>query len=481
MSRVGRQATRPSWISNAPAGQAAKPSPMPAPVVGSPASVSRSLEPLLPPPLPPPPITVAAGITVTPSRSTGSPKTWRALSASRSDLNASCGSTGSVVRGRWSRSCARDRPPTGRSSSLLTRPVRLTLAERSREPQRGDAREPSQAHLDLTARAEAAADTLSADAGPGRHQLRTRTSDARSAAAGSLDQVDEVRKPRHRGRTVQLPAGRNEYMPGDAAAARHCCGASASTSSTPTTGWPAGARSSPGRGRWSSPSTAPTSATASSGRCRGGWPGASTWSPASRGRCSRPRPGGRACRGVPGQRGAALRRRPRPLRADPPRRGPPRARPRARTAATSSSPPTPTRPEKRHDRAAELAAACRRRAADRRRRSSPSGCRSGSTPPTPCSSPPTTRASGSPASRRSPATCRCSRPRSGSRPTRCAGIDGCLCADYDTTTWKQALEPHLEADEPRIDGAARARRFSAGRMAERVVSAYREILGNDAV
>ena len=129
MSRVGRQATRPSWISNAPAGQAAKPSPMPAPVVGSPASVSRFPDPLLPPPPPPPPITVAAGITVTPSRSTGSPKTWPALSASRSDLNASCGSTGSVVRARWSRSCL----ATGGRWICRCRPERLVAADRDRD------------------------------------------------------------------------------------------------------------------------------------------------------------------------------------------------------------------------------------------------------------------------------------------------------------------------------------------------------------
>ena len=133
MSRVGRQATRPSLTSNPPAGQAAKASPMPAPVVGSPASVSRSLGPLLPPPPPPPPITVAAGITVTPSRSTGSPKTWRALSASRSDLNASCGSTGSVVRARWSRSCVAT-APTGSSNGA--RPLSPPPARRARRDQR---------------------------------------------------------------------------------------------------------------------------------------------------------------------------------------------------------------------------------------------------------------------------------------------------------------------------------------------------------
>jgi glycosyltransferase involved in cell wall biosynthesis len=68
----------------------------------------------------------------------------------------------------------------------------------------------------------------------------------------------------------------------------------------------------------------------------------------------------------------------------------------------------------------------------------------------------------------------------GIAPSALSGVAGCLCAEYDTATWTQALKPHLEADEPRVDGAARARRFSAGRMAERVVIAYEEILGNDA-
>ena len=68
----------------------------------------------------------------------------------------------------------------------------------------------------------------------------------------------------------------------------------------------------------------------------------------------------------------------------------------------------------------------------------------------------------------------------GIAPSALSGVAGCLCAEYDIAIWKQAVEAHLQADEPRVDGAARARRFSAGRMAERVVTAYDEILGNDA-
>ncbi len=71
--------------------------------------------------------------------------------------------------------------------------------------------------------------------------------------------------------------------------------------------------------------------------------------------------------------------------------------------------------------------------------------------------------------------------RVGVAPIALAGIGGCLCADYDTRVWKDAVAPHLAAPDPRVGGAARARKFSAARMAERVVIAYEEILGNDAL
>jgi teichuronic acid biosynthesis glycosyltransferase TuaC len=67
----------------------------------------------------------------------------------------------------------------------------------------------------------------------------------------------------------------------------------------------------------------------------------------------------------------------------------------------------------------------------------------------------------------------------GISPHALAGIDGCLCAYYETGTWKRVAERHLAAADPRIEGAARAESFSAGRMAQRVIKAYAEILGND--
>src|SRR3954451_16299721 len=55
------------------------------------------------------------------------------------------------------------------------------------------------------------------------------------------------------------------------------------------------------------------------------------------------------------------------------------------------------------------------------------------------------------------------------------GIAGTLCAPYDTATWRQALAPHLAAEDPRVAGRARAELFSADRMAERVAVAWREV------
>ncbi|MFN8159500.1 MAG: glycosyltransferase family 4 protein [Solirubrobacterales bacterium] len=67
----------------------------------------------------------------------------------------------------------------------------------------------------------------------------------------------------------------------------------------------------------------------------------------------------------------------------------------------------------------------------------------------------------------------------GIAPYALGGIEGCLCAEFDTERWREAAAPHLDAAEPRVEGAARAAAFSAETMAERVVLAYAELLGND--
>jgi glycosyltransferase involved in cell wall biosynthesis len=63
----------------------------------------------------------------------------------------------------------------------------------------------------------------------------------------------------------------------------------------------------------------------------------------------------------------------------------------------------------------------------------------------------------------------------GIAPYALGGIDGCLCADFDTAVWAELARRHLEATEPRVDGAARAASLSAGRMAERTIEAYRDV------
>ena len=63
----------------------------------------------------------------------------------------------------------------------------------------------------------------------------------------------------------------------------------------------------------------------------------------------------------------------------------------------------------------------------------------------------------------------------GIAPYALAGIEGCLCAGFDPERWAALAGRHLEAADPRVDGAARAASLSAARMAERVIEAYRDV------
>lgn len=63
----------------------------------------------------------------------------------------------------------------------------------------------------------------------------------------------------------------------------------------------------------------------------------------------------------------------------------------------------------------------------------------------------------------------------GIAPYALKGIGGCLCAPFDVTAWSAAAGPHLASAEPRVAGAARAASLSAARMAERVIEVYRDI------
>ena len=65
----------------------------------------------------------------------------------------------------------------------------------------------------------------------------------------------------------------------------------------------------------------------------------------------------------------------------------------------------------------------------------------------------------------------------GVAPYLLAGIEGCLCAPFDGARWAAAARPHLAAEDPRVDGAARAATLAAGPMAERVIEVYRHMTG----
>lgn len=66
----------------------------------------------------------------------------------------------------------------------------------------------------------------------------------------------------------------------------------------------------------------------------------------------------------------------------------------------------------------------------------------------------------------------------GIAPFLLSDLPGTLCAPFDAAAWTAAATPHLEAADPRVEGAARAASLSAGRMAERTIEAYRDVLAN---
>lgn len=64
----------------------------------------------------------------------------------------------------------------------------------------------------------------------------------------------------------------------------------------------------------------------------------------------------------------------------------------------------------------------------------------------------------------------------GIAPYALAGIDGALCAPFDLDAWVIASRPLLDSSDPRVEGAGRAASLSAARMAERTIVAYRAVL-----
>ncbi|MGH2913819.1 MAG: glycosyltransferase [Solirubrobacteraceae bacterium] len=64
----------------------------------------------------------------------------------------------------------------------------------------------------------------------------------------------------------------------------------------------------------------------------------------------------------------------------------------------------------------------------------------------------------------------------GVHPEALGGIPGTLSALYDPAVWQAALAPHLASSDPRVEGRARAERYSTDAMAERVMAAWRGLL-----
>jgi teichuronic acid biosynthesis glycosyltransferase TuaC len=63
----------------------------------------------------------------------------------------------------------------------------------------------------------------------------------------------------------------------------------------------------------------------------------------------------------------------------------------------------------------------------------------------------------------------------GIAPLALAGIPGTLCAPFERDRWLGALAPHLASDDARVQGRGRAELFGSRRMAERVLLAYRDL------
>jgi glycosyltransferase involved in cell wall biosynthesis len=64
----------------------------------------------------------------------------------------------------------------------------------------------------------------------------------------------------------------------------------------------------------------------------------------------------------------------------------------------------------------------------------------------------------------------------GIHPQALRDVAGTLCAPFELATWRDALAPHLRDPDPRVVGRAHAEPFSAPRMAERVLAAWRAAL-----
>jgi teichuronic acid biosynthesis glycosyltransferase TuaC len=65
----------------------------------------------------------------------------------------------------------------------------------------------------------------------------------------------------------------------------------------------------------------------------------------------------------------------------------------------------------------------------------------------------------------------------GIAPYALTGVAGCLCAPFDAEAWAVVARARLDEPDPRVAGARRAASLSAARMAERAIEAYRDVTG----
>jgi teichuronic acid biosynthesis glycosyltransferase TuaC len=65
----------------------------------------------------------------------------------------------------------------------------------------------------------------------------------------------------------------------------------------------------------------------------------------------------------------------------------------------------------------------------------------------------------------------------GVAPYALGGVRGALCAPFELERWRAAAAPLLDSPDPRVEGSARAATLSAARMATRTLEAYRAVLG----
>ena len=64
----------------------------------------------------------------------------------------------------------------------------------------------------------------------------------------------------------------------------------------------------------------------------------------------------------------------------------------------------------------------------------------------------------------------------GIHPQALAGVAGTLCAPFDVGVWRESLLAHVRERDPHVDGRASAMRFSTDAMAQRVAQAWRGAL-----